>query len=175
MSETPPDWATSIPSTAKVQLPATGQQITRPSTVWLKDEGAKLIEMLLRRVVLAIVGIFTPNIPAATQLQTWAADVGANISAAGGHISATWNNFWSGVFGTSAGSTGTATDVTTAASYVTATANTADANATLALGNVSDAEKAITGGYYGTAGTASSTDVHTVLAAINARLTALEP
>lgn len=167
MSETP-DWATAVPSTSNVHLDPSLNNFQRPDIKSLAAQAGKLVEIFLRKVVLAIVGSFTPNVPAFDQLQAWA-------SQTGGHIASTWNNFWAGVFGSSTGSTGTADDVTTAAAYVTATANTADANATLALGNIDDIAQAITGGYYGTAGTTLPADVSAALADINSRLEALEP
>lgn len=168
MSETPPDWATSIPSTPNVQLPATGEQFTRPSTVWLFDEAGKLVEQLLRRVVLAIVGIFIPNTSAASQLQTWASGVASGIAGAVAQVSSlaaallgtpesvignlrnvlmdathSVQNFLDGLHdaflgGSSSGNT--VTSVGTAASSLASTASSANTNAATAQTSADNAQ-----------------------------------
>lgn len=82
---TPPEWATSVPSTDAVHLPPNPKAAVRPvSGQQLTQIGGEFIEQFLKRVVSAVVGIFFPNQKAFEQLAKWADDVGKDIGKAMG-------------------------------------------------------------------------------------------
>lgn len=89
MTETPPDWATSVPSTNAIHPAAASNQFTRPDIghqLW--DLVVQAIEAALKQVVLALRGFFLPG-PIGTafdQLVEWASDIGGAISDVVGDI-----------------------------------------------------------------------------------------
>ncbi|MEE3066561.1 MAG: hypothetical protein VYA67_21905 [Actinomycetota bacterium] len=83
MSETPPDWAISVPSVDLHNLPVAPNQLQPPDLSQLGKVLAQLIENGLKQVVLALVGSIFPDTPAFGQLQDWGQhlDIAAGVQA----------------------------------------------------------------------------------------------
>jgi hypothetical protein len=77
MTDPIPDWATAVPPAEVHNLPpGSGADFTRPFTnPQLLSIGKQLIEQFLKKVVLAVVGVFVPGVGASEQLTTWASGV----------------------------------------------------------------------------------------------------
>ncbi len=93
-----PDWASEIPSAPVHQ--SRPNELTRPFTAQqLVQIGGELIEQFLKRVVLALAGVFVPgNLGAAfDQLKEWADNLGAQITSfiysVSGLDFSSWENF----------------------------------------------------------------------------------
>lgn len=74
MTSEVPDWQQNIPSAPVHQTPK--NELTRPFTdQQLREFGQQFVEQFLRRVVLAVTGIFIPDETSFDQLQQWAHNI----------------------------------------------------------------------------------------------------
>lgn len=71
----PPDWAVNIPVVAGIHQEQQNQLTRALTPQQLEEFGKELIEQLLKRVVLAVAGVFLPGVSSFDQLKDWAEQI----------------------------------------------------------------------------------------------------